>query len=78
MAGILIAWELGEALGHLARCLRLAAALRHRGHGVVLVLKDIRLPGWRMDAKDVVVLQAPHSPRRQPTDGRMPVNYADV
>jgi len=78
MANILIAWELGEAFGHLARCLRLAIALRNRGHGVVLVLKDIRLPGRRMDAKDVVVLQAPHSLQRQPTDRRMPVNYADV
>lgn len=36
MARILIAWELGEAFGHLARCLRLAQGLRQRGHTIVL------------------------------------------
>ena len=78
MANILIAWELGEAFGHLARCLRLAIELRNRGHEVVLVLKDTRLPGRAVCAKDIVMLQAPFSSPRQPTDRRMPVNYADV
>jgi len=43
MACILIAWERGEAFGHLALCLRLAQGLVARRHGVTLVLKDVRL-----------------------------------
>jgi UDP:flavonoid glycosyltransferase YjiC (YdhE family) len=78
MARILIAWELGEAFGHLVRCLRLAEELRRRGHVVVLVLKDIRLPGPHVAMHDLTVLQAPLSPQQRPVKRRMPVNHADV
>lgn len=45
MARILIAREPGgEAFGHLARCLRLAAGRRPRGHTVRPLLKGVRLP----------------------------------
>lgn len=43
MARVLIAWELGEAFGHLARCLRLAHGLVARRPGAALALKDVRL-----------------------------------
>ncbi len=42
MARVLIAWELGDAFGHLARCLRLAEGLAARGRGVTLALKAAR------------------------------------
>lgn len=78
MARILIAWELGEAFGHLARCLRLAEGLRQRGHAVVLVLKDVRLPAGLGAAQGITVLPAPLTPQRRPVDRRMPINYADM
>lgn len=77
MGCILIAWELGEAFGHLARCLRLAHGLRQRGHNVVLVLKDVRLPAGHDAAEGLTVLQAPLTPHSR-ADRRMPSNYADV
>jgi UDP:flavonoid glycosyltransferase YjiC (YdhE family) len=78
MAHILIAWELGEAFGHLARCLQLAEALRQRGHLVALALKDLRLPVGHATMQGMTVLQAPLTPQQGPAHRRMPVNYADV
>ncbi|HNR97493.1 MAG TPA: UDP-glucuronosyltransferase [Anaerolineae bacterium] len=77
MARILIAWELGEAFGHLARCLRLAQGLMARGHGVTLVLKDVRLPTQQTLAPGATVLSAPLTPHAR-AGGSAPVNYADV
>jgi len=56
MARVLIAWELGEAFGHLARCLRLAQGLLARRHGVTLVLKDVRLPAGQGSTPGITVL----------------------
>lgn len=82
MARVLVAWELGEAFGHLARCLQLAEGLRLRGHKVTLALKDVRLPGGAAAAPGLTVLAAPLIPQRQPLHrpGKRlaPVNYADV
>ncbi len=84
MPRILIAWELGEAYGHLARCLRLAHGLRQRGHTVVLALKDVRLPAASSSAQDITIVQAPltlHLRSTRPTRSaqRSPqLNYADV
>jgi len=78
MARILIAWELGEAFGHLARCLRLAQGLRQRGHTVVLTLKDIRLPAGDGAARGITVLQTPLTPPHRLADRDRQVNYADV
>ncbi|MBA3057224.1 MAG: UDP-glucuronosyltransferase [Gammaproteobacteria bacterium] len=78
MARILIAWELGEAFGHLARCLRLAQGLRQRGHAVVLALKDVRLPTGNSAAQGTVILQAPLTPQHRTAGRARPVNYADM
>lgn len=77
MARILIAWELGEAFGHLARCLRLAQGLVARGHGVTLVLKDVRLPVEQGLVSGITVLPAPLTPQAH-AGSRAPMNYADV
>lgn len=76
MANIVIAWELGEAWGHLTRCLRLATALCVHGHSVTLVLKDIALPvNWPATA-GLRILAAPAVSQRRPLT--MPCNYAAV
>lgn len=77
MARILIAWELGEAFGHLARCLRLAQALSESGHSVVLVLKSVRLPAGHALRHDITVLQAPLTPS-PPASRSQARNYAEV
>jgi UDP:flavonoid glycosyltransferase YjiC (YdhE family) len=77
MARVLIAWELGEAFGHLARCLRLAEGLVQRGYDVTLVLKDVRLPAEQCLAPGITVLPAPLTPQAG-AGSRPPVNYADV
>lgn len=77
MARMLIAWELGEAFGHLARCLRLAQGLVARGHGVTLALKDVRVPAGQGPAPGITVLAAPLTPQAG-VGSSPPVNYADV
>ena len=77
MARVLIAWELGEAFGHLARCLRLAQGLVARGHGVTLALKDVRLPAGQALTPGITVLAAHLTPQAG-AGGSPPVNYADV
>ena len=77
MARVLIAWELGEAYGHLVRCLRLAERLHQRGHELVLALKDVRLPISDIDMSEMAVVPAPLTPQKR--IGRMPpINYADL
>lgn len=78
MARILIAWELGEALGHLARALHLTLRLRERGHEVVLVLKRLPEPGDLAGLPGVLCLPAPPLRQSGPPDGIAPVNYADL
>lgn len=77
MARVLIAWELGEAFGHLARCLRLAHGLVARGHGVTLALKAVRLPAGQGSTPGITVLPAPLTPQTG-AGGKAPVNYADL
>lgn len=77
MARVLIAWELGTAFGHLARCLRLAHGLVARGHAVTLAFKDVRLPAGQALAPGVTLLPAPLTPHVA-SGGSPPVNYADV
>lgn len=62
MAHALIAWELGEAFGHLARCVRLAEGLVARGHKVTLALKNVGLPAGQMLVPGITVLVADHAP----------------
>ncbi len=78
MARIVIAWELGEAFGHLARCLRLAEALCRAGHVVALALKEVRLPTAGPVTPGITLLQAPLTPQRSISGRHRPVNYADL
>ncbi len=76
MARVMIAWELGEAFGHFARCFNLARSLQERGHEVTLVFKDLRLPAG-IDLAGLRLLQAPITPHRM-VQGRPPLNYAGL
>jgi UDP:flavonoid glycosyltransferase YjiC (YdhE family) len=76
MAKVVIAWELGEAWGHLARCLRLAQSLRLRGHSVILVLKEVKLPVAWQGVAGLRVLAAPFTRQHRPQE--RPCNYAAV
>ncbi|MBI5780047.1 MAG: hypothetical protein HZA65_00020 [Rhodocyclales bacterium] len=77
MARVLIAWELGEASGHLARCLQLAQGLVARGHVAALALKDVRLPAGQRPASGITVLPAPLTSQAG-AGSSPPVNYAEV
>lgn len=77
MARILIAWEMGEAFGHLARCMQLALGLHARGNDVSLVLKDVRLPTTQGLVHGITVLPAPLTPSAG-VKRSQPINYADV
>jgi len=77
MARVLIAWEMGEAFGHLARCQQLAEGLCQRGHAVVLALKDVRLPAGRYIGQAFTVLPVPMTPPGIAGHGP-PANYAGV
>lgn len=73
---ILIAWELGQSYGHIARCLRLGRALMHRGARVTLALKTVALPQALRWDDPLQIIQAPrHAPAR--TSAR-PDNHASM
>ena len=60
MANILLAWELGEGLGHVQRLLRIARPLAERGHRPVFALANVAEP-WPLFQRDgFAVLQAPY------------------
>jgi hypothetical protein len=68
MANVLIAWELGGGLGHLATILPLIQGLRGRGHRVIAALKDLSCAERVLGGLGVEYLQAPvkTQPNRQP------------
>ena len=59
MARILIAWEFGRNLGHIARDLPLARACREAGHEVVWAVRDLRGVARELAGEDFALLQAP-------------------
>jgi UDP:flavonoid glycosyltransferase YjiC (YdhE family) len=76
MARVLIAWEFGRNLGHIARDLPLARACREAGHEVVWAVRDLRGVARELAAEDFALLQAPLL-----RGGRVdapPVSFADM
>lgn len=79
MTKVLIAWELGEAFGHLSRCLLLAESLHQRGYDITLVLKDVKLPGQSKLISTLPVLSIPRvSQNAKYFKKRPPVNHAEL
>lgn len=60
MAKILLAWEYGSGLGHVAMLVPLALKLREAGHDPVLMLRDIKTAAHLWKDTNLTVLQAPY------------------
>ncbi len=70
MSRIVLAWELGEGLGHLVRLSQLARVLAARGHEVTLIAKELAPLRTLLAGDAIRILPAPFaasvaSPRRQ-------------
>src|ERR1019366_6104785 len=80
LATILMAWELGEGLGHVQPLLRVALALAEQGHRPVFALCNV-VESWPLFQKHpFAVLQAPYWNYR-PRHGESPFlasSFADV
>jgi hypothetical protein len=59
VATVMLAWELGEGLGHVQRLLRVAMPLQEQGHLPVLVLYNTIEPWPLLRDTGLAVLQAP-------------------
>jgi len=62
MAHVVMCWELGGDLGHVARMRPLAEALRARGHRVSFILRETLAAGRLLDPVHYSWLQAPLHP----------------
>jgi UDP:flavonoid glycosyltransferase YjiC (YdhE family) len=76
MARVLIAWEFGRNLGHIARDLPLARACRDAGHEVVWAVRDLRGAARELAGEGFALLQAPLL--RSGKVDAPPINYADM
>lgn len=76
MANILFGWELGANLGHVAKFLPLAQALRARGHAITWALSQTGAAARVIDRAGFAWLQAPVFPERR--HATPPVSYADI
>ena len=76
MARILIAWEFGRNLGHIARDLPLARACRDAGHEVVWAVRDLRGVARELAGENFALLQAPLL--RSGQVNAPPVSFADM
>jgi hypothetical protein len=59
MARILVAWEFGRNLGHIARDLPLARAARDAGHEVLWALPNLRAAAAELADEGFTLLQTP-------------------
>src|SRR5208283_5958810 len=78
MSRFLFAWELGGGLGHLARAVTVARALRGSGHQSVLALRDLRGVTAIDPGSDIPVWQAPLCVHQYEGLAEPPLNYAEV
>ena len=76
MARVLIAWEFGRNLGHIARDLPLARACRDAGHEVVWAVRDLRGAARELAGEGFALLQGPLL--RSGQVNAPPVNFADM
>lgn len=76
MSRILLVWELGNNLGHVARFLPLAQELRKRGHEPILVLRDLSHVSSLALSAGLPLLQAPIWQGAVPSGS--PATYADI
>lgn len=75
---VLLAWELGDGLGHVGRLLPLAARLLEEGFEPVFALRDPLLAGRRAAMLGHAVLQAPVMTPRRMSKGFFARSFADI
>ncbi len=59
MSSILLTWELGANLGHLARLLAIATRLRQTGHSVLVALRDVPVAASVLGRFEIPFIQGP-------------------
>lgn len=77
MSRILIAWELGGNLGHLARLVPLARRLRASGHQVLLAIRDLRVGAMMCAPHSLPYVQSP-LPAQAGNKNLPPASYAEI
>jgi UDP:flavonoid glycosyltransferase YjiC (YdhE family) len=77
MGRILLAWELGLNLGHLARLLPIAVGLRSRGHAALVAARDLTSAARVLAPEGVSFIQAPYLADGHPLPHR-PAGYSDI
>ncbi len=78
MATILLTWELGGGLGHVARLRSLGQALSRSGHRVVAALRDLSRAHYLSEGTDILCLQAPLRIRPGVSDFKSPCSFAHI
>ncbi len=81
MARVLMGWELGAGLGHVANLLAMAESLRQHGHESVFAIINVLETAGIVRAAGFPVLEAPHwRPRPLGPGGRVPptAGFADI
>jgi UDP:flavonoid glycosyltransferase YjiC (YdhE family) len=77
LSRILLAWELGNNLGHLSRLLPLGRRLRDHGHTLLAVVRDLALAARTLGPAGIPFIQAPRM-SMAPKASTQPASYADV
>jgi len=77
MSRILLTWELGLNLGHLARLLPVAQQLRSDGHVVLVAARDLQAAATVLGPAGIPFVQAPHLPKGIALAHRA-TGYADI
>ena len=78
MKTVLLAWELGAGLGHVAGLRRVARELAAHGHRPVFALRDVVGPQPVLKNEGFAVLQAPIWPKPQRRPPFRAASYADI
>lgn len=69
LSRILLGWELGDGLGHVARLALVAEELRKAGHECFIALRNLEASQILKRTSDYVLLQAPYARPVAPRDG---------
>lgn len=79
-ATVLLAWELGDGLGHVSRLLRIAERLRSAGMRCRFVVRNLEVAGRAVQSAGFEVMQAPIARVEaiQGPDGTQPVTVGDI
>jgi UDP:flavonoid glycosyltransferase YjiC (YdhE family) len=74
---ILLTWESGLNLGHLARLLPVAQRLKDEGHTVLVASRDLQAAATVLSPAGISFVQSPHLPKGIPLSHRA-TGYADI